>query len=466
MANSYISKIKLPSGSTYYFKDEEAREMIAAGITFNIVWTQSDWASSTAPSAEKLATIPAGVKVYYDEGDANATGTLAASAETIAKFYLIYSQTQTSGGSLDKFDEYATLKQGTAPSFTYSWEKIGDTQIDLSNIVTGVTLAKDTDKVLGADTTFSAADSAVTFAGGTDDKVLGADTTFAVSNTAVNVTPTTTYIKATATGAALSTSSDKAITGYSNVTSDTFVKSVSAETDKNLVVTTIKPAGEAASVISGVTDSTQKMVTATVAGFTGSTATNSNSDWLKGVGFASDDAECLVIGAATIDTSDKTFATGALASNGSGADVMIATSTSSTSVATVGSDVTVATGATASDGTGAAVVTGVTIGDSASALTGLGSPDQGDFLTAASVSTQPTIALATSSSSAEGLVSVATGITSAALTSGAITVGSNDEVTAVTGIGTGTAAAQAITVGSNDEVTVLTSDTTITVTKG
>lgn len=37
MANSYISKIKLPSGSTYYFKDEEAREMIAAGITFNIV---------------------------------------------------------------------------------------------------------------------------------------------------------------------------------------------------------------------------------------------------------------------------------------------------------------------------------------------------------------------------------------------------------------------------------------------
>ena len=205
------------------------------------------------------------------------------------------------------------------------------------------------------------------------------------------------------------------------------------------------------------------MVTTSVASFNGSSASTDNTDWLKGVSVSS---ECLIIGAAELETASITVATGSLASNGSGADVMIATSTSSTNVATVGSDVTVATGATASDGTGAAVVTGVTIGSSASALTGLGTPDKGDFLTAASVSTQPTITLATSSSSAEGLVSVATGITSAALTSGAITVGSNDEVTAVTGIGTGTAAGQTITVGSNDQVTVLTSDTSITVTKG
>ena len=36
MAKTYISKVKLPSGNTYYIKDEEARDMIAAGMSFVI----------------------------------------------------------------------------------------------------------------------------------------------------------------------------------------------------------------------------------------------------------------------------------------------------------------------------------------------------------------------------------------------------------------------------------------------
>lgn len=150
---------------------------------------------------------------------------------------------------------------------------------------------------------------------------------------------------------------------------------------------------------------------------------------MKGVSVAN---ETLTIGAAVPDTqtttqftfadvtvpiknaSATTVATGALADSGTGADVMTATSTGSTSVATVGSAVTVATGATSTTGTGDAVVTGVTVGSSAAAVTAL-----------------PT-------------ASVGTGIT----------VGTNDKVTAITGLGTPSTA------------TVLTSNTDITVTKG
>ena len=63
-----ISKIKLPSGNEYDIKDAVAREMISGGISFIISWTATDYASSTAPTAAKLATIPAGAEVTYNNG--------------------------------------------------------------------------------------------------------------------------------------------------------------------------------------------------------------------------------------------------------------------------------------------------------------------------------------------------------------------------------------------------------------
>ena len=213
-----ISKITLPSGNTYDIKDATARSMIAGGVSFNIVWTSTNYTSSTAPTAAKLAEIPEGVIVYYNSGAASATGTLEASTTTKGKFYLIYSKTQS--GNLDMFDEYATIESGSS----LFWEKIGDTLIDLSNVVTNVELNKQTDVVLGESTTFTNASSTVSFSGGTTDVVLGADTTFALTSGAVThgaltnhtdevlgsgttftvtqptitVTPTTATIKATA----------------------------------------------------------------------------------------------------------------------------------------------------------------------------------------------------------------------------------------------------------------------------
>lgn len=494
-----ISKITLPSGNTYDIKDKVARDMISGGISFEIVWTATNYAQTSAPSAATLATIPNGVTIYYNNGASSSTGTLTASADTKAKFYLIYSKTQA--GILDRFDEYVTIETGGDPT-TYVWEKIGDTLIDLSNVVTNVTLNKQTasavtgysnsptDEVLGSGTTFTNAASSVTFTGGTNDKVLGEATTFAltsgsvthgtltghtdevlgsgttfsVTQPTITVTPSTTNIKATASGTAVGANGTAAaITGFGTHTTDTFVKSVTVTQGNKLVTTTVpNVTGNTSVSIPNVTDA------------------GSASTWSFTMG-SGEASETLIIGGA--NSVAPTLGENLTATN-----------------TTLGTAKTVATGAASSSGTGAALVTGVKVGDSAAAITALGTPTTSNCLTGVKVTSQPTIALATGATAGTGVISVATGISSANATGTAvtpsgdmvdaivsmptstvgtgITVGTNDKVTAITGIGTGTAAAQTITVGTNDKVnaltglgtkataTVLTDATTLDVTKG
>lgn len=398
-----ISKIKLPgSGQVYDIKDAVARQAIAGGVTFIISW---NGASTPVP-----ADIPAGVKVTYQ--GTTYTGTLSAETSDSATaphaqpgaFYLVYSSTQE-GSTLDVYDEYVPV--GTDGSKT--WEKIGDTQIDLSDVVTDVSLSKSTDVALGENTTFTNASSSVSFGAltGHTDTVLGTNSTFTVTNPTITVTPSTTYIKATASGTAVGADGTaSAVTGYANPSTDTFVKSVSAETDKNLVTTTVPNV----------------------------TSAGSASTWSFAMGTGSD-SETLII------------------------------SGGNSTAPTLGTDITVATGATSTTGEGDAVVTGVTIGSSASAITALGTPTTSTVLTGVKVNTQPTIAIATDSSSGTGKVQVATGISSATASGGAVSA-SGDNVTAVVSMPTATAAAQTITVGSNDEITVLTNATDVAVTKG
>lgn len=107
------------SGHTY----DEIVNLVSTGFTIEVPWTADDAASTTAPSATKLGTIPAGVVVSYNGG--TATGTLLATkAESKKHIYLIYH----SHDNADNFDEYVST--GSA------WELIGNTDIDLSNYVT------------------------------------------------------------------------------------------------------------------------------------------------------------------------------------------------------------------------------------------------------------------------------------------------------------------------------------------
>lgn len=343
-----ISKIKMPSGNTYEIKDLWVREtkipqleqLIAGGVSFITAWNGT--------STPVVANIPEGVVVNYD--NTNYTGTLSADDATPGSFYLIKSSTQED--NLDVYDEYVVVTSGN----TKAWEKVGDTQLDLSDLGVlaykdSVALSKSTDVVLGEGTTFTNSSSSVTFSGGTTDKVLGEATTFALSSGTVTVTPTTTNIKATASGTAVDADG-----------TDTFVKSYPGATSK-LATTTVPNVTNAGTA----------------------------STWSFAMG-SGDDSETLIISGAngtapTLGTA-KTVATGSLAANGEGDTVMTGLGTATTASALTGVKVTtqptiaLATGATAGTGvisvatgiTSASVGTGITVGtnDKVTAVTGIG----------------------------------------------------------------------------------------------
>ena len=494
-----ISKIKLPSGNEYNIKDAVAREMISGGVSFMIGWD-----GSGAPDVTK---IPAGVVVKYN--GTNYTGTLAADDATAGAFYLVKSATTTTGAPSDAYDEYVPV--GEAGSKT--WEKIGDTQVDLSDVVTDVSLTKQTDTVIGTDATFTITQPTITLAeDSTNGNVTyvksGTTKYMAASASGTAVTPSTTNIKATASGGGAAWNSKDAVTavtGYPNATTDTFVKSVSAETGKNLVTTSITPTN-GTETVSKVTKTASKLVTTTVPNVTGNTdvsvpnitgnssVTANKSTWTftMGTGTA---AETLIIGGGngsdvsatntvlgTANTASKvtlgtakTVATGGVASDGSGSDIVTGVTISDKTVAKVGTAVTVATGATDENGTGDAVVTGVTIGSSGTALTGLGSPSTKSAIGASATftNTQPTIALATGATAGTGVISVATGISS--VTQPTITLSAEDSTatgraqftqSVTTSKMKGTATGANTAWNNKDSVTVLKSTTDVSVTKG
>lgn len=371
-----ISKIKMPSGNVYDIKDSVARQAIAGGVSFVIAWD-----GTSTPDVTK---IPAGVVVTYNSTDY--TGTFATTSAQAGAFYLVKST--SSQATLDTYEEYVVIKP-TETTSSWFWEMIGITKVDLSSLGAlaykdSVTLNKGTgDVVLGEATTFTNGASSVSFAAHTTDKVLGSDATFTTS-----VTPTTTNIKATASGAAVGADG-----------TDTFVKSYPGATSK-LVTTTVPN-------VTGNTDVTIPNVTSAGAASTWSFAMGTGND-----------SETLIISGA--NGSAPTLGTTLLASK-----------------VTLGTAKTVATGSLDANGGGDSVMTGLGTATTANALTGV------------KVTAQPTVALETGATAGTGVVSVATGITSASTTPN-----QKDEVTAITALGAGTAAAQTITVGSEDKVKV------------
>lgn len=298
-----ISKITLPSGNTYEIKDAVARELIAGGITYDVVWDGT--------SAPTVANIPAGVVVTYN--GTNYTGTKAASTAEPGTFYLVKSGTGT-----NSYDEYVAANG--------AWEKLGGNDIDLSNLGAlaykdNVTLTKGSgDVVLGEATTFTNASSAVTFSGGTTDKVLGSDATFTTT-----VTPEVSSAQISIGGAAVEANG-----------TDTFVKSYPGATSK-LATTTVPN-------VTGNTDVTIPNVT----------SAGSASTWAFAMG-TGNDAETLIISGAngsaptlgtalsaskvTLGTA-KTVATGSLSASGSGDTVMTGLGTATTASALTGVKVT------------------------------------------------------------------------------------------------------------------------------
>lgn len=344
-----IDRITLPSGNTYYIADREIRDVvdtlsqaIAGGVSFVIAWDGT--------SAPVVANIPAGVVITYEGTDY--TGTLSTSSAQAGAFYLVKSATQA-GGALDKYDEYVPV--GAEGSKT--WEKIGDTQIDLTNVVTGVSLTKQTDTVIGTDATFTITQPTVALS-------TGATAGTGVISVATGITSA----NATGGGAAWNSKDQKTvITSYPGVTGS--AASSVTPTTKKLATTTVT--GVSGSTTPDVVKTRSSQTTATGAG----TSSSTNTDWLKGVSVSNG---VLSIGAATMDT-QTTYSAGAPSS------ITIPTAASSAT--------TVATGSVTTTGSGADIVTDVEVGDTITVLTGLGTPNTANVIgsSATFTNTQPTI---------------------------------------------------------------------------
>ena len=494
-----ISKITLPSGSTYNIKDEVARQIIA-GLTFIIAWD-----GTGTPTA---ANIPKGVVA------GGVTGTLEAASEVVnpRAFYLVKSATTPSSETLDKYDEYAVVKPDTEDSTTWYWEKFGDTKINLTDVVTGVTLNKSTDTAIGSDATFTITQPTIALATGatagtgvvsltngvtgkgssgnsatvlsglgtpstatalTGVKVTtqptvalatGATAGTGVISVATNASGTTQYLGAVAkSGGATWNSKDAktAVTGYTP-SSSSFVTGVSA-TSKKLKTTSIT--GVSGSTTPSVVQGRTSQTTATG----GTAASTDNTKILANVSVAN---ETLTIGAVTLST-QTTYS---------------ANAPGSITVPTAATATTVATGAVAdTDTNGATVVTAASASGSSNALTGLGTPSTASVIGASSTftNTQPTIELSLADTTAANKVGVITGVsastTNIKATASGTAVGANGTASAVTGYPNtttetiavaasntnvkGTASGANTAWNSKDAVTALTSGTSITVTK-
>ena len=413
-----IEKITLPSGNTYFIADREIRDVVdtlsqtvAGGVSYNVAWDGT--------SEPTVGNIPAGVTVTY-EGQTY-TGTMVANNATPGAFYLVKSSTQIDGK--DVYDEYVPV----GPDGSKTWEKIGDTQIDLSNVVTNVSLTKQTDTVIGTDATFTVTQPTITLTANaaTADGRLK----YVEDVTGGSISPTKVHLGASASGGAVSASGDSvtAITGLGTPSTQSAVKSVTPTT-KKLATGSVTGVQASTTIASKATAGTAQ-TTATGAGTTSTT----NTDWLKGVSVSNG---VLTIGAATMDTQSTP--------QYSFSDVTVPIKAASAT--------TVATGAVTTTGSGADIVTDVSVGDTFNAVTGYASPTTDTVLGTASTFsvTNPTVTITTNGST------------------GPEVVGDVDDITVAPTYKymSGTASGANTAWNNKDSVTVLKSTTDVTTSRG
>lgn len=477
-----ISKITLPSGSTYDIKDAAltavvGKRALATGESSHdtritaVETAVGDLNSHDTTQDTRLSTVEAAIEGLIAGGLTYKIVTTlpTASSETTGNIYLVL-HTHTSGSSdsskKDYYDEYMTIKTGAT---TYVWEKIGNTDIDLSGYVakgtysgtaangtTGITISDHNviqgttsstvyytkSGVLGTGTTFTNSTSNVSFSGMSKESVLTSATTATVPKPSY----TTRYLTATASGTALNAPTSNAITSLGAASTAKFVKSYPGS-KKYLATTTIIGVGSntttASKATAGTAVSVAKAGTEITVGSGDSTASTTNTDFLKSISVSN---ETLTIGAAKLSTTKVIPAV----SNGtitpySFTDVTVPIKNASAS--------TFATGGLTDN------TTMYSVGDEV--LVDLGTPTTGDgvtgynpstskFVTSASVSTNPSITLSEGTTTSTGAIKYI----KEAGTSGtnAVTFSTGTTVQAITDVGTATAAAQTITVGTNDKV--------------
>lgn len=426
----YVEVIKSDDGNDYGIYDYEARraiESIVGGLTF--------------VKSTNAATTPQGV--LWDNAGTAVTGTLIASANTVDKIYLV---PFTPSEDKDVFAEYITVLDGT----TYSWEKLGDTEINFSDL--GDLAWKDTvslNKMTVQAVTNASIPTGTTWTQ-TPTKVTLDSDTFDVTTT------TDTFVKT------ISTTNGAAITGLGTPTTDNAIKSITPTT--GTFVTGVTPSTTA--VVDSVTPTTSKLTTST-GYFVGGTTT------VKGVDANTSVTATKMSSYGTLPTWTEsalttggnvyrlTYNTGALPA-GSDVTATNTTTTNHTVATRASSQSTYATGAVAANSTGATVITAVASTKDVDAITSVSAPT-GNALTG--LGTPTTFAAVKSYSSpttANFLKTATAGTSGTAVTSIDVTTddGNGSAIQVVTNPGTITISSRSLTLSRSS---VLEQNTSITV---
>ena len=442
-----VSKVTTTNGTTYWYKDAEARsviEDIETRISGGVHWIGVTTTTLTDGSTTNPISI-GGSDVTAENGDMVSYQPASGQAQEFVWNGALTTPCWQEIGSTGSLKAFAFVDQGTA-SYTPS-VTVPQTTIT----ATGGT----TDNVLGEATTFSGAASAVTFDTATSGNTAAAITamptatvpkpsgttkyikpttqsadaiTALPSATVPKTSSTTKYLTASASGAALSTTDGDAVTAMPTATVS---KVTTTNTKKYLTTTSVAPFGSAGTL---------------------PTFTSSVSD----------------------ETLSFSFSQGTLPS--------------------AGTSVTVATGKVAnSDTNGDQVVTDTGNSTSGTLSVTFGTPTTAKFLKTASVGTQPSVTLTSASSTSTGAVSYISAVStsgtnnvtfgdpttasfltsvgldsssststgavsyiSAVSTSGTnnVTFGTPTTATVLTSSVTATAAGQTVTAGTNDKVSV------------
>lgn len=142
-----ISKIKLANGTTVTLKDAQGRAdmtTILGGHALEALGAAAWKAVAANISGEGLVDASV-VKAYVDsqvgqihsfdvviDTDGTAAGpSVAASADTMYKIYLVPSADAAAGSYI----EYITIRSGAEGAYTYAWEAIGNTKVSLTGYV-------------------------------------------------------------------------------------------------------------------------------------------------------------------------------------------------------------------------------------------------------------------------------------------------------------------------------------------
>lgn len=325
-----VKEVTLPSGNSYYLKDEDVRNWIGTGSDGKAEERISDL--ETAVAALSNATHWLGITTTsLSDGSTtnpitiNGASVTAVSGDIVQdtnanEFIFNGTAWQQFGGSIGTLKAFAFVDTGTVtiqPAGTNSSSSVSFS-------------GGSSDSVLGADTTFTNASSSVSFSGGTDDTVLGADTTFTNSSSSVSFSGGT---------------DDSVLGADTTFTNGSSSVSFSGQTDGKLVKTTVPNVTSVGSAASWSATVSSEVLT---------------FSWTPDV-------------VPTLGTAID-VATGAVDANGTGDTVVTAvgTGTAAAQTITVGSNDPVT--AITSIGTGTAAAQTITVGsnDEVTAITGVG----------------------------------------------------------------------------------------------